>query len=53
MFKNIKDKFGRLDVLFNNAGVAPNVPLPFHEVPMDVVNETIKINQIGAWHVLK
>ena len=28
LFKAIKDKFGRLDVLFNNAGVgAPAIPL--------------------------
>jgi len=53
MFNQIKEKFGRLDVLFNNAGIATFNFLPFHEKPLDVVREVIETNQIGAWCVMK
>ncbi len=34
LFAKVKDKYGRLDVLFNNAGMgAP--PVPFHELPVE------------------
>jgi len=53
MFSQIKAKFGRLDALFNNAGIAPHNVLPFHEMSLDIVKEAIETNQIGAWCVMK
>ena len=52
MFKQINEKWGRLDVLFNNAG-SMQPPGRFHEVPLDLVAEAISVNQMGAWHVMK
>ena len=36
MFKTVKVKFGRLDVLFNNAGIAASGGR-FDEIPMEAV----------------
>ena len=48
----IKEKFGRLDVLVNNAGmVRPAGKLS--EIPLDVYHDTINVNQNGAWYTLK
>ena len=52
MFKTVKAKFGRLDVLFNNAGIAaPGGRL--HDIPMESVRTMMEVNLFGAWHVLK
>ena len=48
----IKEKFGRLDVLVNNAGmVRPAGKLS--EIPLDIYHDTINVNQNGAWYTLK
>ena len=48
----IKEKFARLDVLVNNAGmVRPAGKLS--EIPLDVYHDTINVNQNGAWYTLK
>jgi NAD(P)-dependent dehydrogenase (short-subunit alcohol dehydrogenase family) len=40
MFAKVKEKYGRLDVLFNNAGMgAP--PVPFHELPVEKWKEVV------------
>ena len=52
MFNQINEKWGRLDVVFNNAG-SGILSKRLHEIPLDLVAETIAINQMGAWHVLK
>ena len=52
MFEEIKTKFGRFDVLFNNAGMAGNAGR-IHEIPLEQVKQIFDVNQMGAWHVLK
>jgi len=52
MFAEIKTKFGRLDVLLNNAGMAENIGR-LHEIPIKNVQSIFSVNQLGAWHVLK
>ena len=43
LFATVKDKYGRLDVLFNNAGMgAP--PVPFHELPVEKWKEVVDTN---------
>jgi NAD(P)-dependent dehydrogenase (short-subunit alcohol dehydrogenase family) len=48
LFRQSKDRFGRLDVLFNNAGVgAPQIP--FEELSFQQWNEVIGVNLSGAF----
>ena len=48
LFAATKTRFGRLDVLFNNAGMnAPNVPL--EELPLERWREVIETNLTGAF----
>src|SRR5688572_16805974 len=48
LFQKIRDAFGRLDVLFNNAGVNfPNVPI--EELPLEHWRGTIETNLTGAF----
>jgi NAD(P)-dependent dehydrogenase (short-subunit alcohol dehydrogenase family) len=43
LFATVKEKYGRLDVLFNNAGMgAP--PVPFHELPVEKWKEVVDTN---------
>jgi NAD(P)-dependent dehydrogenase (short-subunit alcohol dehydrogenase family) len=59
LFAQTKSKFGRLDVLFNNAGVgAPRVP--FEEITFEQWNTVVGVNLTGAflcaqaaWRVMK
>lgn len=44
--QQIKDKFGKLDVLFANAGIA--CPMPFSDVNEDNINNQIDVNFKGV-----
>ena len=45
--KKIKDRFGRIDALFVNAGVANLVP--FEQVTEELFDETVDINMKGVF----
>ena len=48
LFSKTKDKFGRLDVLFNNAGIgAPGIPM--EELTYEQWNAVVQVNLTGAF----
>jgi NAD(P)-dependent dehydrogenase (short-subunit alcohol dehydrogenase family) len=48
LFDCVEQRFGRLDVLFNNAGMsAPDVP--FEDLSLDQWNEIVAVNLTGAF----
>ena len=48
MFEQIEQRFGRLDLLFNNAGVF-TAGLPIDELPVEAWREAVDINLTGAF----
>ena len=51
-FDQIKEKFGRLDVLINNAGIMlPNGKLG--DVPIDAYTKVMDVNTNGSFYVAK
>ncbi|MGF6931119.1 NAD(P)-dependent dehydrogenase (short-subunit alcohol dehydrogenase family) [Paraburkholderia sp. UCT70] len=53
MVEHCRARYGRLDVLVNNAGRADPNPLRIHEVPVESWDQTIAVNVRGAFLVLK
>jgi NAD(P)-dependent dehydrogenase (short-subunit alcohol dehydrogenase family) len=48
LFAKIREEFGRLDVLFNNAGLnAPGIPI--EDVPFETWNSIVSVNLTGAF----
>jgi NAD(P)-dependent dehydrogenase (short-subunit alcohol dehydrogenase family) len=48
VFSEVKSKFGRLDVLFNNAGMgAPAVPM--EDLPIEKFREVVNINLVAMF----
>src|SRR5579884_4205037 len=48
VFEDVRKRYGRLDVLFNNAGVFGKA-VPFDETPTDSWNEVVAINLTGSF----
>src|SRR5882724_10488724 len=49
--REIVERFGRLDVLVNNAGILIDSGSTASSVPLDDVRKTIETNVIGAWRM--
>src|SRR5262249_58488600 len=48
LFDKVKEEFGRLDVLFNNAGLnAPGIPI--EDLPFDTWTSIVNVNLTGAF----
>ena len=48
LFSQTKEKFGRLDLLFNNAGMATSA-MPLEDVPFEVWKKVVDTNLTGAF----
>ena len=48
LFAKVKERFGRVDVLFNNAGINPN-DIPFEEMPFEKWQATVDTNLTGSF----
>jgi NAD(P)-dependent dehydrogenase (short-subunit alcohol dehydrogenase family) len=49
--KFIKDKFGRLDILINNAGINYDTWQKAVDANLEIVEETLNTNLYGAWRM--
>ncbi len=50
--KKVLDRYGKLDILFNNAGIFPATP-PLEQMETSVWNEIMDINATGMFRVTK
>ncbi|HXV01285.1 MAG TPA: SDR family oxidoreductase [Caulobacteraceae bacterium] len=48
LFERAAGEFGRLDVLFNNAGRGA-APTPFEDIPLDTWNQVVAVNLTGPF----
>ena len=49
MMKAVKDAFGRLDILFNNAGIAEETPKLLHEYATEEWNRILQVDLQGVF----
>jgi NAD(P)-dependent dehydrogenase (short-subunit alcohol dehydrogenase family) len=48
LFKTVRDTYGRLDLLFNNAGMG-TPPMPFEDLPLDKWKAVVDLNLTGTF----
>ncbi|CAI8784021.1 SDR family NAD(P)-dependent oxidoreductase [Pseudomonas serbica] len=53
LLDHVRSRYGRLDVLVNNAGIGPRERVPTHEVKLDDWDRVIGVNQRGAFLMMK
>ena len=50
---NIIQRFGRLDVLVNNAGILYDTWQSVIDIDFEIVNQTLETNLLGPWRLSK
>ncbi|WHZ10065.1 MAG: Oxidoreductase, short-chain dehydrogenase/reductase family [Burkholderiaceae bacterium] len=50
LFKAADKEFGRVDIVFANAGIADPVPQPLHDYPTDNWNRVVAVNLQGVFY---
>jgi len=50
MMQQAVERFGRVDIVVNNAGVASDAGILPERVPHDVFEQTIRVNLLGTWY---
>jgi NAD(P)-dependent dehydrogenase (short-subunit alcohol dehydrogenase family) len=53
MVRAAVERFGRIDVLVNNAGVCADVGPMAEKLPHELFERTIQVNLLGAWYVCR
>src|SRR5262249_22985128 len=43
-------KFGRVDIMVNNAGVVPDAGMKPERIPNDVFEQNVRVNLLGTWY---
>ena len=51
--QTVGEKYGKLDVLVNNAGIFVDFGIPVGETPDDVLRNTFETNFFGAWKAIQ
>jgi len=52
VFRKVDQEFGRLDILFNNAGIT-TMPARVHEMPLEYWNKAISVNLTGVFFCMQ
>ncbi|MAZ39346.1 MAG: short chain dehydrogenase [Legionellales bacterium] len=53
LFSHIQKTYGKLDIAINNAGIAGEMGINFHEVSIDAYHKVMTINQQAVWRCLQ
>jgi NAD(P)-dependent dehydrogenase (short-subunit alcohol dehydrogenase family) len=50
MMQSAVDRFGRVDIMVNNAGLVPDAGMLPERVPAAVFEQTVRVNLLGTWY---